>query len=143
MNPWPLAGVLPGRLSSPASSPMTRATRENNGSVAGGARPRRPARAGVRMVMAILSRNSKLYSTRRLLEAAETLGHDAMVLDTLRCQMVLDGQRPQIFYRGEEVHGVEVVIPRIGASITGYGLSVVNQFDMMGVPVLKDRKSVV
>jgi ribosomal protein S6--L-glutamate ligase len=60
------------------------------------------------------------------------------VLDTLRCDLVLARDRPRVFYRGEEVAGLDVIIPRIGASITGYGLSVVNQFDMMGVPVLNN-----
>src|SRR5512133_3531397 len=93
---------------------------------------------GDRLGVAILSRNKKLYSTRRLVEAAKALGHRPRVLDTLRCNMVLGRDRPRILYRGEEIHAlhVHVVIPRIGASITGYGLSVVNQFDMMGVPVL-------
>ncbi len=90
------------------------------------------------MVVGILSRNRKLYSTRRLVEAARALGHAPRVLDTLRCNMVVSRERPQMFYRGEEVTRVDVVIPRIGASITGYGLAVVNQFDMMGVPVLNN-----
>ena len=91
-----------------------------------------------RLGIVILSRNPKLHSTRRLVEAAKALGHAPRVLDTLRCNMVVARDRPRIFYRGEEVlaTGVHVVIPRIGASITGYGLSVVNQFDLMGVPVL-------
>jgi ribosomal protein S6--L-glutamate ligase len=99
--------------------------------------PRAPP-GGERLTIAILSRNRRLYSTRRLVEAARALRHRPRVLDTLRCNMVLSRERPQIFYRGEEVTGVGVVIPRIGASITGYGLSVVNQFDMMGVPVLNN-----
>jgi ribosomal protein S6--L-glutamate ligase len=96
----------------------------------------RPAPGG--LGIAILSRNARLYSTRRLVEAAIALGHAPRVLDTLRCNMVVGRDRPRILYRGEELHAtdVHVVIPRIGASITGYGLSVVNQFDMMGVPVL-------
>ena len=92
--------------------------------------------AGERLTIGVLSRNRKLYSTRRLLEAAGALGHRALVLDTLRCRLVLSRDRPRIFYRGEEVSRLDVVIPRIGASITGYGLAVVNQLDMMGVPVL-------
>ena len=93
---------------------------------------------GERLGIVILSRNPRLHSTRRLLEAARALGHAPRVLDTLRCNMVLAQNRPRILYRGEEVlaTSVHVVIPRIGASITGYGLSVVNQFDLMGVPVL-------
>ncbi len=106
------------------------------------ARPRRaPARArpsGDRLGVAVLSRNARLYSTRRLVQAAKALGHRPRVLDTLRCNMVLGRDRPRIMYRGEEVLAtdVHVVIPRIGASITGYGLAVVNQFDLMGVPVI-------
>ena len=97
-------------------------------------RPRRPP--GDRLVVGILSRNRKLYSTRRLAEAARRLGHRPLVLDTLRCRPVLSRDRPRLFYRGEEAPRLDVVIPRIGASITGYGLAVVSQLDMMGVPVL-------
>jgi len=98
----------------------------------------RPASSRARLGIAILSRNRRLYSTRRLVEAAKKLGHRPLVLDTLRCNMVLGRERPRVLYRGEEIlpEAVHVVIPRIGASITGYGLAVVNQFDMMGVPVL-------
>jgi ribosomal protein S6--L-glutamate ligase len=99
----------------------------------GGAPP-----AGGRLRIVILSRNARLHSTRRLVEAARALGHRPRVLDTLHCNMVLAREHPTMFYRGEEVGPVDVVIPRIGASITAYGLAVVNQFDMMGVPVLAD-----
>src|SRR5512134_1862704 len=93
-------------------------------------RVKRARRApGDRMAVGILSRNRKLYSTRRLVEAARALGHRPLVLDTLRCRLVLSRDRPRIFYRGEEAPRLDVVIPRIGASITGYGLAVVNQLD--------------
>jgi ribosomal protein S6--L-glutamate ligase len=105
---------------------------------------RRPAKGSAsgtrraRLGVVILSRNPKLYSTRRLAEAARALGHAPRVLDTLRCDMVLSRDRPHLYYRGAEIEprSVHVAIPRIGASITGYGLAVVNQLDMMGVPVL-------
>jgi len=105
-----------------------------------GKRPRESTATppGERLGLVILSRNPKLHSTRRLVEAARALGHAPRVLDTLRCNMVVARDRPRLFYRDEEIlaTGVDVVIPRIGASVTGYGLSVVNQFDLMGVPVL-------
>jgi ribosomal protein S6--L-glutamate ligase len=101
-------------------------------------RARAPAPPGGRLTVAILSRNARLHSTRRLVEAIRALGHRARVLDTLHCNMVLARERPAMFYRGEEVGPLDVVIPRIGASITAYGLAVVNQLDMMGVPVLND-----
>jgi ribosomal protein S6--L-glutamate ligase len=101
---------------------------------------RRPARrrGGSRPALLILSRNAKLYSTRRLVAAARARQLHPRVLDTLRCDLLLDRDRPRLFHRGVELEpaSVRVVIPRIGASITSYGLSVVNQFDLMGVPVL-------
>ena len=95
-------------------------------------------RPGEKLGVVVLSRNARLYSTRRLVEAAEALGHAPRVLDTLRCNMTLARDQPRMFHRGEELlaKDMHVAIPRIGASITGYGLAVVNQLDMMGVPVL-------
>lgn len=84
------------------------------------------------MKIAILSRNSRLYSTRRLVEAARQRGHEALVVDTLRCYMNIAAARPSIHYRGQELDGVDAVIPRIGASISFYGCAVVRQFEMMG-----------
>ncbi len=103
-----------------------------------GRRGRASARGARKLGVVILSRNRKLYSTRRLVESAKALGHAPRVLDTLRCNMALGRDRAAILYRAEEILAtdVHVVIPRIGASITGYGLAVVNQFDLMGVPVL-------
>lgn len=105
---------------------------------AGPARRPAPRRAASAPALIILSRNAKLYSTRRLVAAARALELDPRVLDTLRCDLLLERDRPRLFHRGVEIEpaSVRVVIPRIGASITGYGLSVLNQFDLMGVPVL-------
>lgn len=108
-----------------------------DGSRGGGERRRRARRRG-RLRFVILSRNRRLYSTRRLVEAIRARGHEARVLDTLHCNLVLGHGGPRVFYRGEDVTGSDVVLPRIGASITGYGLAVVNQFDLMGVPVVNN-----
>ncbi|MCC5858334.1 MAG: 30S ribosomal protein S6--L-glutamate ligase [Ectothiorhodospiraceae bacterium] len=80
----------------------------------------------------ILSRNRRLYSTNRLVEAAESRGHDVRVIDPLRCYMNISSHRPEIHYKGELLEPVDAVIPRIGASITFYGTAVVRQFEMMG-----------
>jgi ribosomal protein S6--L-glutamate ligase len=98
--------------------------------------PRRATRA--KKTVVILSRKRALYSTRRLVEAIKARGHRPLVLDTLRCSMILARGQPRMLYRGVEIRGVDVVIPRIGASITAYGLAVVNHFDMMGVPVINN-----
>jgi len=83
--------------------------------------------------IAILSRNKKLYSTRRLIEACEQHGHEVHVIDTLRCYMNITSSKPEIHYKGDNLIGFDAVIPRIGASITFYGTAVVRQFEMMGV----------
>jgi len=85
------------------------------------------------MKIAILSRNPKLYSTRRLVEAGEELGHEIRVIDPLRCYMTIASQRPTIHYKGEELKDFDAIIPRIGASITFYGTAVARQFEMMNV----------
>lgn len=89
-----------------------------------------------RKLVAILSRKRSLYSTRRLVEAAKEQGHRAIVLDTLRCNLILSPGEPRMSYRGVEVAGLDVVLPRIGASITAYGLAVTHHLDMMGIPLI-------
>ncbi len=85
------------------------------------------------MKIAILSRNRNLYSTRRLIEAAQKRGHEVVVLDHLKCVLVIEQGRPHIYYNGKEVTGINAVIPRIGASATFYGSAVVRQFEMMKI----------
>ncbi len=85
------------------------------------------------MKIAILSRNKKLYSTRRLVEACEQRGHEVRVIDTLRCYMNITSDKPELHYRGENLLDFDAVIPRIGASVTFYGTAVLRQFEMMGV----------
>lgn len=85
------------------------------------------------MKIAILSRNPRLYSTRRLIEAAEERGHEVMVLDALRVYMNITSGKPEIHYKGEALGGFDAVIPRIGASVTFYGTAVLRQFEVMGV----------
>jgi ribosomal protein S6--L-glutamate ligase len=85
------------------------------------------------MRIAILSRNKNLYSTRRLIEAAEQRGHDVLLLDHMKCVLVIEQGRPHIYFNGKEVTDVNAVIPRIGASATFYGSAVVRQFEMMKI----------
>jgi ribosomal protein S6--L-glutamate ligase len=90
------------------------------------------------MHIALLSRNRNLYSTRRLVEAAEQRGHTARVVDTLRCYMSIASHHPSIHLKGQELEPFDAVIPRIGASVTFYGCAVLRQFEMMGTYVLND-----
>lgn len=94
------------------------------------------------MKIAMLARNPKLYSHKRLVEAAEERGHEMHILNTLRCTMNITSHRPSILYNGETMTGFDAVIPRIGASITHYGLAVLRQFEMMDVWPLNESVAV-
>lgn len=85
------------------------------------------------MKICVLSRNPRLYSTRRTVEAAEQRGHEAVVVDALKCYMDITSERSAIYYKGEKLAGVDAIIPRIGASVTRFGTAVLRQFEMMGV----------
>ena len=90
------------------------------------------------MKIGILSRNPRLYSTRRLVEAAEERGHEVHVIDILKCYMDITSSKPGIVYKDEKLEGFDAVIPRIGASVTSYGTAVIRQFEMMGVYCLTE-----
>jgi ribosomal protein S6--L-glutamate ligase len=90
----------------------------------------------------VLSRNAKLYSTRRLIQEAKSLGHDLRVIDPLKCQLTIDKDEPLIHYEGKRLNTPDVVIPRIGASITAFGLAVVNQFEMIGTALVNRSQAI-
>jgi ribosomal protein S6--L-glutamate ligase len=85
------------------------------------------------MKIGILSTNRNLYSTRRLVVAARLRGHDAQVINHMHCYMNITSHSPEIHYKGEDIRGIEAIIPRIGASVSFYGTAVVRQFEMLGV----------
>jgi ribosomal protein S6--L-glutamate ligase len=90
------------------------------------------------MKIAMLARNANLYSHTRLKEAAEERGHTLDIINTLRCYMNIASRRPEVYYNGEKLEGYDAVIPRIGASITFYGMAVLRQFEMQGVYPLNE-----
>jgi len=92
--------------------------------------------------IAVLSRNKRLYSTRRLLEAGRARGHQVSVVDPLKCYMDIASMRPGIYHRGKRLEGLNAVIPRIGASVTFYGTAVLRQLEMMGVFPLNESVAI-
>ncbi|MCP4955420.1 MULTISPECIES: 30S ribosomal protein S6--L-glutamate ligase [Photobacterium] len=94
------------------------------------------------MKIGILSRNQSLYSTSRLIEAAEQRGHEIKVIDALRCYMNINSQKPSIHFKGEDLVDFDAVIPRIGASVTFYGTAVLRQFEMMGVYTVNESVAI-
>ena len=87
------------------------------------------------MKIGILSRGPELYSTRRLIEAAEHRGHEVEVIDPLECFMNINSTENEIHFREKILH-VDAVISRIGASVSYYGTAVVRQFEMAGIYTL-------
>jgi ribosomal protein S6--L-glutamate ligase len=85
------------------------------------------------MKIAVLSRNPNLYSTSRIIEAGEQRGHEMLVVDHTKCDIVIERKKPRVFYKGKDLSDLDAVIPRIGASVTFYGAAVVRQFEMMKI----------
>ncbi len=85
------------------------------------------------MNIAILSRDAKLYSTRRIKEAGERRGHNVEIIDHMKCVLFIEKKNPVVLYQGKRLDYFDAVIPRIGASVTFYGAAVVRQFEMMKV----------
>lgn len=85
------------------------------------------------MKIGMLARNPNLYSHKRIKEAAEARGHELDIINTTRCYMNIASRRPEVYYNGEKLPKYDAIIPRIGASVTFYGLAVLRQFEMMGV----------
>jgi ribosomal protein S6--L-glutamate ligase len=94
------------------------------------------------MKIVMMARNPALYSHKRLVEAAKERGHSLDIVNTLHCYMNITSHRPELRYRGEQLTEYDAVIPRIGASITFYGLAVLRQLEMMGVYPLNESVAI-
>ena len=100
------------------------------------------------MKIGILSRNKNLYSTRRLLEEGRNLSHNTQVVDTLsivvevgavqKNEIKLLLSKPNTLsagvwglsrYATKRLKPFDAIIPRIGTTVTDYGIAVVRQFE--------------
>lgn len=94
------------------------------------------------MKIAVLSRNTRGYSIRRLKEAAAARGHKLKPLDTLQFSIQVEREQPNLYYKGKCISNYDAVIPRIGASITFFGTAVIRQFEQMGVFTLNSSHAI-
>ncbi len=85
------------------------------------------------MKIGVLSRNTNLFSTKRIIEAGQLRGHEMQVIDHLKCVLVIEKGSPKIIYKGKLLDSFDAIIPRIGASVTFYGAAVIRQFEQMKV----------
>ncbi|WP_300555826.1 30S ribosomal protein S6--L-glutamate ligase [Maricaulis sp.] len=101
---------------------------------------RRPVKRPLRI--AILTREPNNYSSQRLRDAAQTRGHVVEMINTARCTLAIDANDPKVYYDGKPLPVYDAVIPRIGASMTGYGMAVLRQFSMMGAYCLNTAEAI-
>jgi len=94
------------------------------------------------MKIALLARNPHLYSHRRIVEAARARGHDIEIINTIRVSINITSRKPALYYRKRALDNFDAVIPRIGASVTFYGLAVLRQFEVMGVYPLNESVAI-
>ena len=94
------------------------------------------------MNILVLSANKTLYSTKRLVEEAKAKGHKIEVINPLRCYMDVSTGAPMVYYKKRKLNKFDAVIPRVGASISSYGMAIVRQFEMMGVFCLNSSNSI-
>ena len=94
------------------------------------------------MKIALLARNPSLYTHRRICEAARERGHEIEVVNTLRVSINITSRKPTLYYRKRKLEGFDAVIPRIGASVTFYGLAVLRQFEVMGIYPLNESVAI-
>jgi ribosomal protein S6--L-glutamate ligase len=85
------------------------------------------------MKIAILSNGNANYSTKRLKAVAEARGHDVRVIKYKNCWGAIDHDNPIIEYRGRTVAGYDAIIPRIAASMTRYGTTILRQLELQGI----------
>src|SRR3989338_2370370 len=85
------------------------------------------------MNIAVLSTNPDLYSTKRLLEAAVARGHEPIVINHTKCNLVMEKGRPSIQVDGQTITSIDAVVPRVGASVSFFGAAVIRQFEMLKV----------
>jgi len=94
------------------------------------------------MRIGIISKGSRIYSTKRIRDTARKRGHQVLVFNPLKCQLNLMSYQHSIYYSGRKVKPPDVIIPRIGTTLTNYGISVVRQFEILGSRVINDADSI-
>ncbi len=94
------------------------------------------------MKIALLTQNEQLYSNQSLIRAAEARGHEVESIRTLEVTINITAHRPELYWGGRKLQGYDAVIPRIGASVTLYGLAVLRQFEMLGVYPLNESVAI-
>jgi len=92
--------------------------------------------------IALLTRQPDNYSSKRIITAGEERGHTVEAINTSRCYMNINAHAPEVYLDGEKLPHYDAVVPRIGTSVTKYGMSVMRQFETMGAYCLNPAHSI-
>jgi ribosomal protein S6--L-glutamate ligase len=84
----------------------------------------------------LLSRSKDLYSTSRLFKEAQNAKHSIAVVDYMHCNIINEKKNPVVYYNGRSLRYIDAIIPRIGATFTFYGSSLIRQFELQNIPTL-------
>jgi len=85
------------------------------------------------MNIAIISRGEALYSTQSILKAGTARNHVMEILNPSHCSLSIENGKPIVRFHDEIIDDLHAIIPRVGASNTYYGSSLVRHFTAMGV----------
>jgi len=85
------------------------------------------------MKILVLSRSNRKNGAERLLEAAQKRGHDVRIVDYTKCYCNVVKSKPQVYYEGKPLEGIDAIIPRISILSQAYGSAIIRQFEMMNV----------
>ncbi len=88
------------------------------------------------MHLTVLSRSASIHTSRRLIEAGRAQGHRVRVVDPLEVGMGLGGEAPAVYWRRRAFPRTDAVIPRFGHAAQRFGLSVLKQLELLGIPAL-------
>jgi ribosomal protein S6--L-glutamate ligase len=94
------------------------------------------------MRVVVLSRNSKVASTRRLVEAARARGHQVRVIDPSTLQLQLGGSRGRLVRAWKRLKTPDLVLPRFSPNAAPFALPMVEQFAAQGAVVLNSERAI-
>lgn len=88
------------------------------------------------MKIGLLAPPTKTYNEKRFIQEARARGHSIKTIRYLECYADINSKKPQVYYRGNPLTGLDVIVPLISINSTDFGVALIRQFEMMGVPTL-------
>lgn len=94
------------------------------------------------MRIIILTRSILPYSTQRIIEELRNRNVEVCIYDHILIRIFLSNSKKVIYYLNKKIAEPDGVIPRIGSSSLEYAITVLNQFELMGIPTLNSAMAI-